>query len=68
MGFFLKIILQYWDVVKMVAQQIYDEFFHQGDLEKSMGKKPIAMMDREQASIPDLQIDFLNKICLPIFE
>ena len=33
-----------------------------------MGGIPIEMMDRELASIPDLQIKFLNEIVLPLFE
>ncbi|CAB0028004.1 unnamed protein product [Trichogramma brassicae] len=36
-----------WKVSKQTAEQIYDEFFSQGDLEKSMGTAPIEMMDRE---------------------
>lgn len=50
-----------------MAQQIYAEFFKQGDMEKDMGKEPILMMDREKANIPDLQIEFLNNICLPVY-
>ena len=46
---------------------IYQEFFSQGDLEKAQGQKPMAMMDRDNACIPELQIDFLDKIALPVF-
>ena len=46
---------------------MYKEFFSQGDLEKAMGKRPLDMMDRERACIPDLQIDFLDHICVPLF-
>lgn len=46
---------------------IYAEFFKQGDMEKEMGKEPILMMDREKANIPDLQIEFLDSICLPAY-
>ena len=46
---------------------IYQEFFTQGDLERSQGQKPMAMMDREKACIPELQIDFLDKVALPVF-
>ncbi|KAK4879795.1 hypothetical protein RN001_007941 [Aquatica leii] len=56
-----------WDVISVVAEHIYEEFFCQGDLEKAMGKQPQVMMDREEASIPDLQIQFLTGVCLPIF-
>ena len=46
---------------------IYQEFFSQGDLEKALGHKPIEMMDRERAKIPDQQISFLDNIALPVF-
>ncbi|KAJ8964310.1 hypothetical protein NQ317_014822 [Molorchus minor] len=52
---------------KRVAQLIYSEFFNQGDLEKQMGKEPANMMDREKASIPDHQVEFLTECCLCIF-
>ncbi|XP_014238612.1 cGMP-dependent 3',5'-cyclic phosphodiesterase-like isoform X7 [Trichogramma pretiosum] len=56
-----------WKVSKQTAEQIYDEFFSQGDLEKSMGTAPIEMMDREKASIPDLQVQFITNLVLPLF-
>ncbi|KOX76378.1 cGMP-dependent 3',5'-cyclic phosphodiesterase [Melipona quadrifasciata] len=56
-----------WKVSKKTAEEIYDEFFSQGDLEKSMGSSPIEMMDRERASIPDLQVQFITDIVLPLF-
>ncbi|KAJ8954392.1 hypothetical protein NQ318_011065 [Aromia moschata] len=56
-----------WTETKRVAQLIYTEFFTQGDLEKKMGKEPANMMDREKASIPDHQVQFLTEVCLCIF-
>ncbi|XP_014218592.1 cGMP-dependent 3',5'-cyclic phosphodiesterase-like isoform X2 [Copidosoma floridanum] len=56
-----------WRVSKQTAEQIYDEFFSQGDLEKSMGTAPIEMMDRERASIPDLQVQFITNLVMPLF-
>ncbi|XP_076231861.1 cGMP-dependent 3',5'-cyclic phosphodiesterase [Calliopsis andreniformis] len=58
---------KHWKVSKKTAEQIYDEFFSQGDLEKSMGSSPIEMMDRERASIPDLQVQFITNIVIPLF-
>lgn len=46
---------------------VYEEFFTQGDIEKGMGKQPLPMMDRDKASIPDLQIEFLDSVCLPAY-
>ncbi|CAL7945385.1 unnamed protein product [Xylocopa violacea] len=58
---------KHWKVSKKTAERIYDEFFSQGDLEKSMGGSPIEMMDRERASIPDLQVEFITNLVLPLF-
>ncbi|XP_076297920.1 cGMP-dependent 3',5'-cyclic phosphodiesterase [Lasioglossum baleicum] len=58
---------KHWRVSKETAEHIYDEFFSQGDLEKSMGSSPIEMMDRERASIPDLQVQFITNVVLPVF-
>ncbi|KAJ8920746.1 hypothetical protein NQ315_004886, partial [Exocentrus adspersus] len=57
-----------WAETKRVAQLIYSEFFAQGDLEKKMGKEPTNMMDREKASIPDHQLEFLKECCICIFK
>ncbi|KAK2585797.1 hypothetical protein KPH14_010402 [Odynerus spinipes] len=56
-----------WKVTKKTAEQIYEEFFSQGDLEKSMGKAPIEMMDRDRACIPDLQVEFIVDVAIPLF-
>ena len=39
----------------------------QGDLEKAMGNRPVESMDRERAFIPQLQIQFLDHIAIPVF-
>lgn len=51
----------------MLQKMLYKEFFSQGDLEKALGRNPMEMMDRERASIPDLQIGFIDHIVLPAF-
>ncbi|XP_011157690.1 cGMP-dependent 3',5'-cyclic phosphodiesterase [Solenopsis invicta] len=56
-----------WKLSRKTAEQIFDEFFSQGDLEKSMGNAPAEMMDRERASIPDLQIQFITNLVIPVF-
>ncbi|ELU14020.1 hypothetical protein CAPTEDRAFT_109907, partial [Capitella teleta] len=56
-----------WTNSKKIAELIYQEFFSQGDLEKATGRDVQEMMDRDRACIPLLQIDFLNKIALPVF-
>ncbi|XP_063059934.1 cGMP-dependent 3',5'-cyclic phosphodiesterase-like isoform X2 [Engraulis encrasicolus] len=57
-----------WKTNHRVADQIYQEFFSQGDREKAMGNTPIAMMDREKAYIPDLQLGFMDHIAMPLFK
>ncbi|XP_050310435.1 cGMP-dependent 3',5'-cyclic phosphodiesterase-like isoform X2 [Anthonomus grandis grandis] len=57
-----------WNETKKVAQLIYAEFFAQGDLEKKMGKEPANMMNRDKASIPDHQLEFLSECCICIFK
>jgi cGMP-dependent 3',5'-cyclic phosphodiesterase len=59
---------QRYKIVSFTLQElIYQEFFSQGDLERSLGRNPSEMMDRHKASIPELQIGFLDGIALPVF-
>uniref|UniRef100_A0A914L3V3 Phosphodiesterase n=1 Tax=Meloidogyne incognita TaxID=6306 RepID=A0A914L3V3_MELIC len=53
---------------KAIAENIYKEFFSQGDLEKQMGNRPIAMMDRDRACVPKIQIEFMDTVALPVFK
>ncbi|EGT56754.1 CBN-PDE-2 protein [Caenorhabditis brenneri] len=53
---------------KKIAENIYLEFFSQGDLELQLGVKPLEMMDRTNAYVPTVQIDFLYKIGVPVFQ
>lgn len=46
---------------------IYAEFFTQGDLERGIGQQPMEFMDRERAIIPDLQINFIDSVALPVY-
>nr|XP_013800039.1 PREDICTED: cGMP-dependent 3',5'-cyclic phosphodiesterase-like [Apteryx mantelli mantelli] len=39
-----------------------------GMLEKAMGNRPLEMMDREKAYIPELQISFMEHIAMPIYK
>ncbi|PIO54108.1 hypothetical protein TELCIR_24537, partial [Teladorsagia circumcincta] len=49
-------------------ENIYREFFSQGDLEKQMGASPLEMMDRDRAAVPKIQLDFMDTVALPVFE
>ncbi|XP_075775743.1 cGMP-dependent 3',5'-cyclic phosphodiesterase isoform X2 [Pelodiscus sinensis] len=57
-----------WKTTRKIAELIYKEFFSQGDLEKAMGNRPMEMMDREKAYIPELQISFMEHIAMPIYK
>ncbi|CAB3403418.1 unnamed protein product [Caenorhabditis bovis] len=53
---------------KLIAENIYTEFFAQGDLENEIGVTPLEMMDRHKAFVPQVQIEFLDTIGLPVFK
>jgi len=47
---------------------VYEEFFNQGDVEESMGKKISMLCDRKTTNINKSQIGFINFIVRPHFE
>nr|XP_018897248.1 PREDICTED: cGMP-dependent 3',5'-cyclic phosphodiesterase-like [Bemisia tabaci] len=55
-----------WLTVKNASLLVYQEFFLQGDEEKAIGSKPDVSMDREKARIPELQLQFLRSVILPL--
>ncbi|XP_005110082.1 cGMP-specific 3',5'-cyclic phosphodiesterase [Aplysia californica] len=59
-----------WEIQRKVAWLVASEFFEQGDIEKeTLNLKPIAMMDREQIDkLPDLQVGFIDDICMPVYD
>ncbi|RTG84488.1 cGMP-dependent 3',5'-cyclic phosphodiesterase [Schistosoma bovis] len=57
-----------WNNTVYVAKLIYEEFFQQGDMEKSLGHNPVDSMDRERACVPHLQISFLDYIITPLYK
>lgn len=59
-----------WDIQFEVAQLVANEFFEQGDIEKTqLGEKPIAMMDREKKDeLPKMQVGFIDAICIPVYK
>ncbi|KAL4232240.1 hypothetical protein ACF0H5_009814 [Mactra antiquata] len=59
-----------WEIQKEVAQLVANEFFEQGDVEKTqLGETPIAMMDRDKKDeLPKMQVGFIDAICLPVYE
>ncbi|XP_026732402.1 cGMP-dependent 3',5'-cyclic phosphodiesterase-like isoform X2 [Trichoplusia ni] len=59
--------LKDWTSVKKTATAVLTEFFKQGDVEKTRGELPATIMDREKCFIPDLQIQFLQSICMQLY-
>lgn len=57
-----------WRNTKNTAHLIYKEFFHQGDMEKSMGGRPAIINDRDRACVPELQINFMEHIAGPVYK
>lgn len=53
---------------KAIAENIYQEFFCQGDMEKAHGTEPMKMMDRDRANVAQIQIDFMDNVAVPVFE
>ncbi|XP_021206660.2 cAMP and cAMP-inhibited cGMP 3',5'-cyclic phosphodiesterase 10A [Bombyx mori] len=53
-------------VAKANAQCVYEEFYNQGDKERSMGYTPLSMMDRRRSiNQPAEQIQFLSVVVFP---
>eukprot|EP00096_Caligus_rogercresseyi_P012509 TRINITY_DN5262_c0_g1_i1.p1 TRINITY_DN5262_c0_g1~~TRINITY_DN5262_c0_g1_i1.p1 ORF type:complete len:922 (+),score=274.40 TRINITY_DN5262_c0_g1_i1:425-3190(+) len=66
----LGAITKPWESQKKVAKLVSAEFLYQGDLEKDeLHLEPIDMMNREkQDRLPAMQVDFIDSICLPVYE
>ncbi|KAM3963607.1 cGMP-dependent 3',5'-cyclic phosphodiesterase [Aphomia sociella] len=60
--------LKDWGSVKKTAAAVLTEFFNQGDVEKRRGDLPPIIMDRDKCFIPDLEIQFMQTTCVPLFE
>ncbi|XP_037079257.1 dual 3',5'-cyclic-AMP and -GMP phosphodiesterase 11-like isoform X2 [Pollicipes pollicipes] len=59
-----------WPIQRRVAKLVASEFFEQGDIEKNqLHIKPMEMMDREKKDrLPDMQVDFIDSICMPVYK
>jgi len=54
-----------WKVSKRWADLLMEEFFNQGDLERSQGMKVTPFMDREKVVQNKAQIGFIDSLLLP---
>ncbi|XP_061192599.1 probable 3',5'-cyclic phosphodiesterase pde-5 isoform X5 [Saccostrea echinata] len=58
-----------WDLQVQLVDVIMEEFWQQGDEERSQGLTPMPMMDRQKKNeLPHLEVGFLVGICLPCYE
>ncbi|XP_014663582.1 PREDICTED: LOW QUALITY PROTEIN: probable 3',5'-cyclic phosphodiesterase pde-5, partial [Priapulus caudatus] len=58
-----------WDIQVKTVKVIFEEFYEQGDEEKTQGRQPIPMMDRDRAhELPGCQVGFLTGICMPCYD
>lgn len=56
-------------VAKKLTDDLYREFYHQGDVEKAKYYTPLSMMDRDKhVNIPEDQVQFLSVVILPCVE
>ncbi|KAJ8934359.1 hypothetical protein NQ314_013400 [Rhamnusium bicolor] len=56
-------------IAKNICDNVYKEFYNQGDLEKQMGLVPLSLMDREKSQMePEDQVQFLTVVVLPCVE
>ena len=57
-----------WETQRKTTDDLYEEFYRQGDEEKRRGMAPIPMMDRaNKDEIPKQQVGFIAFICLPLY-
>ena len=49
------------------ADLVFEEFFAQGDIEKSLGMDISPLCDRHSVDLPKSQIDYINYVILPSF-
>ena len=55
------------EIYKIWAKKVVDEFFLQGDKERSQGMKISFLCDRNTVSFPQSQLGFIEGIVLPLY-
>ncbi|XP_071987225.1 cone cGMP-specific 3',5'-cyclic phosphodiesterase subunit alpha' isoform X2 [Engystomops pustulosus] len=66
----LSAITKPWEVQSKVALMVANEFWEQGDLERTvLQQQPIPMMDRNKAEeLPKLQVGFIDFVCTFVYK
>ncbi|XP_062972405.1 dual 3',5'-cyclic-AMP and -GMP phosphodiesterase 11A [Elgaria multicarinata webbii] len=59
-----------WEISRQVAELVTNEFFEQGDRERSELKlTPSAIFDRNRKDeLPRLQLEWIDSICMPLYQ
>merc|ERR1719373_539574 len=57
-----------WAAAQKWAKRCMEEFFRQGDMEEYLGYPVTPMMRRDEQSIPQCQIGFIQFVVLPYFK
>ncbi|XP_027457761.1 cAMP and cAMP-inhibited cGMP 3',5'-cyclic phosphodiesterase 10A isoform X2 [Zalophus californianus] len=61
-------VTKLWPVTKLTANDIYAEFWAEGDEMKKLGIQPIPMMDRDKKDeVPQGQLGFYNAVAIPCY-
>uniref|UniRef100_A0A4X2LXJ7 Phosphodiesterase n=1 Tax=Vombatus ursinus TaxID=29139 RepID=A0A4X2LXJ7_VOMUR len=66
----LSAITKPWEIQSQVALMVANEFWEQGDLERTiLQQQPIPMMDREKGDeLPKLQVGFIDFVCTFVYK
>uniref|UniRef100_A0AAY4E017 Phosphodiesterase n=1 Tax=Denticeps clupeoides TaxID=299321 RepID=A0AAY4E017_9TELE len=61
-------VTKLWPVTRLTANDIYAEFWAEGDEMKKIGMQPIPMMDRDKKDeVPQGQVVFYNAVAIPCY-
>ncbi|XP_022540924.1 cAMP and cAMP-inhibited cGMP 3',5'-cyclic phosphodiesterase 10A isoform X3 [Astyanax mexicanus] len=61
-------VTKLWPVTRLTANDIYAEFWSEGDEMKKIGMQPIPMMDRDKKDeVPQGQVGFYNAVAIPCY-
>ncbi|XP_045558280.1 cAMP and cAMP-inhibited cGMP 3',5'-cyclic phosphodiesterase 10A isoform X3 [Salmo salar] len=61
-------VTKLWPITRLTANDIYAEFWAEGDEMKKIGIQPIPMMDRDKKKeVPQGQVGFYNAVALPCY-
>ncbi|XP_060727818.1 cAMP and cAMP-inhibited cGMP 3',5'-cyclic phosphodiesterase 10A isoform X3 [Tachysurus vachellii] len=61
-------VTKLWPITRLTANDIYAEFWAEGDEMKKIGMQPIPMMDRDKKDeVPQGQVGFYNAVAVPCY-